>query len=582
METKQAELLDKLYQDQLISDQLYSEIKLSLATSEQNIEELLVSKDLVEPEKITEAKAAVYGLSYQNLANKKIDEEIIRLIPLEVAENYKIICFEKEEQGLSVGITDPDNFKAFEAINFLAKEQNLNIRYFLISKASFQQAVKQYKNLSKEISEAVQAKVDEEAEITDQKKTEDKSSFEEVVESAPVAKIVSVVIRHAVEGGASDIHIEPLMKEARVRYRIDGVLKTSLILPKNIYRAVVARIKVLSNMKLDETRMPQDGRIRQVINNKEVDFRVSVLPLVGEEKVVMRVLDVTKGAPTLEELGFGAPGLGVIQKNIQKTNKLLLVTGPTGSGKSTTLYSILSMVNKEGVNISTLEDPVEYFLQGVNQSQIKPDIGYTFAAGLRSFLRQDPDIIMVGEIRDMETAELAIHASLTGHLVLSTMHTNDAFGAIPRLIDMKVESFLLGSTLNTVVAQRLARKICKNCKIEEELPKEVLAEMKENLVKIPKALLETRMKDIDLDKMRAYKGKGCPRCGNTGYAGRIAVSEVIDVNDKIRDIIIENPRTLTMEAILTSQDFISIKQDGIIKVLQGLTTMEEVFRVMRD
>jgi len=582
METKQAELLDKLYQDQLISDQLYSEIKLNLASSEQNIEELLASKDLVEPEKITEAKAAVYGLVYQNLANKKINEEVIKLIPFEVAENYKIVSFEKEGQDLSVGITDPDNFKAFEAVNFLAKEQNFNIRYFLISKASFQQAVKQYKNLSKEISEAVQAKVDEEAEITDQKETEDRGKFEEVVESAPVAKIVSVVIRHAVEGGASDIHIEPLLKEARVRYRIDGILKTSLILPKNIYRAVVARIKVLANMKLDETRIPQDGRIRLVINNKEVDFRVSVLPLLGEEKVVMRVLDVTKGAPTLEELGFGEPGLGVIQKNIQKTNKLLLVTGPTGCGKSTTLYSILSMVNKEGVNISTLEDPVEYFLQGVNQSQIKPDIGYTFAAGLRSFLRQDPDIIMVGEIRDMETAELAIHAALTGHLVLSTMHTNDAFGAIPRLIDMKVEPFLLGSTLNTVVAQRLARKICKNCKIEEDLPPEVILEMKENLAKIPKALLEKRFKDIDLDKMRAYKGKGCPRCGNTGYAGRVAVSEVIDVNEKIRQIIIENPRALTMENILASQEFISIKQDGIIKVLQGLTTMEEIFRVMRD
>jgi type IV pilus assembly protein PilB len=582
MDSKQAELLDKLYQDQLISDQLYSEIKLNLATSEQNVEELLASKDLVDPEKITEAKAAVYGLVYQNLSNKKIEEEIIRLVPFEVAENYKIICFEKEGQELSVGITDPDNFKAFEAVNFLAKEQNLNIHYSLISKASFQQAVKQYKNLSKEISEAVQAKVDEEAETTDQKQTEDKTKFEEVVESAPVAKIVSVIIRHAVEGGASDIHIEPLLKEARVRYRIDGVLKTSLILPKNIYRAVVARIKVLANMKLDETRIPQDGRIRQVINNKEVDFRVSVLPLLGEEKVVMRVLDVTKGAPTLEELGFGAPGLAVIQKNIQKTNKLLLVTGPTGSGKSTTLYSILSMVNKEGVNISTLEDPVEYFLQGVNQSQIKPDIGYTFAAGLRSFLRQDPDIIMVGEIRDMETAELAIHASLTGHLVLSTMHTNDAFGAIPRLIDMKVEPFLLGSTLNTVVAQRLARKICKNCKIEEELPLEVINEIKADLSKISKNILESRLKDYDLEKIRAYKGKGCPRCGNTGYAGRVAVSEVIDVNEKIREIIIENPRALTMDAILASQEFVSIKQDGIIKVLQGQTTIEEIFRVMRD
>ena len=582
MATKQAELLDKLYQDQLISDQQYSEIKLSLTSNEQDIEKLLLSKEIVEPEKITEAKAAVYGLAYQSLINKKISEEIINQIPIAVADNYKIVSFDKAGKKLSVGITDPDNFKAFEAVNFLAKEQNLEISYFLISEVSYQFAYKQYKNLGKEISEAVQEKIDEETEITEQKESISKGKFEEVVESAPVAKIVSVVIRHAVEGGASDIHIEPLAKEARVRYRIDGILKTSLILPKNIYRSVVARIKVLANMKLDETRIPQDGRIRQVINNKEIDFRVSVLPLIGEEKVVMRILDVTRGAPTLEELGFDEPGLGVIKKNIQKTNKMLLVTGPTGSGKSTTLYSILSMVNKEGVNISTLEDPVEYFLTGVNQSQIKPDIGYTFAAGLRSFLRQDPDIIMVGEIRDIETVELAIHASLTGHLVLSTLHTNDAFGAIPRLIDMKAEPFLLGSTLNTVVAQRLARKICRYCKIEEKLPAEVIEEIKADLAKIPKPMLELRLKDYDLEKIHVYQGKGCPRCGNTGYAGRVAVAEVIDVNDKIRDVIVNNPNALTMDTIIASQDFLSIRQDGIIKVLQGLTTMEEVFRVMRD
>ncbi len=581
MLTRQDELLDKLYRDGLISDQQFSEIKLSMASSGQNAEELLLAKEIVDPEKLVEAKAAVYGLAYLNLSNKKIGEEVINLFPVEVADNYKIICIDKEGATISVGITDPDNFKAFEAVNFLVKKQGLQVKYYLVSKNSFQQAYKQYKNFSKEISEAVQAK-EEEEQADSTERAEDKEKFEEVVESAPVAKIVSVVIRHAVEGGASDIHIEPLNKEARVRYRIDGVLKTTLILPKNIYRAVVARIKVLANLKLDETRIPQDGRIRQVVNGKEVDFRVSILPVIGEEKVVMRVLDVTKGAPTLEDLGFSEPGLGVIKKNIQKTNKMLLVTGPTGSGKSTTLYSILNMVNKEGVNISTLEDPVEYFLPGVNQSQIKPEIGYTFAAGLRSFLRQDPDIIMVGEIRDMETAELAIHASLTGHLVLSTMHTNDAFGAIPRLLDMKVEPFLLGSTLNTVVAQRLARKICRYCKIEEELPPEVWDEVRQELGKIPKELLAKRMPDYNPDKLHFYKGKGCPRCGNTGYAGRVAVVEVIDVNDPIRDIVIERPTALKLEDIKASQEFISIKQDGIIKVLQGATTMEEVFRVMRD
>jgi type IV pilus assembly protein PilB len=385
-----------------------------------------------------------------------------------------------------------------------------------------------------------------------------------------------------VEGGASDIHIEPLAKEARVRYRVDGILKTSLVLPRNIHSALVARIKVMANLKLDETRIPQDGRIRQVINGKEVDFRVSILPLVGEEKDVMRVLDVTKGAPTLEELGFSGPALAVIDKNIRKTNKMFLVTGPTGSGKSTTLYSILHMVNKEGVNICTLEDPVEYFIAGINQSQVKPEIGFTFAAGLRSLLRQDPDIVMVGEIRDGETAELAIHAALTGHLVLSTMHTNDAFGAIPRLLDMKVEPFLLGSTLNTVVAQRLGRKICKHCKTEDPAAPEVLEEMKKDLSLIPIELIKKELPGFDMTNFKVYRGKGCARCGNTGYSGRVAINEVIDVNEQVRNVIIDDDKNLSIEDIKKSQIFLSIKQDGLIKVLKGLTTMEEVYRVMRD
>lgn len=581
MLNKQEELLDRLYKDKLISEQQYSEIKLGVAAGNSDLEEVLKTKDVIEPEKLTETVAKVYGLLYQNLANKKISEEVISKIPQEVAENYQIICFDKKDEALFIGITDPDNFKAFEAVNFLAKDANAEVKYYLISVNSFNQAFKQYKNLNKEISEAIQTKQDEvKAEKEDDSYGGEK--FDEVVESAPVAKIVSVIIRHAVEGGASDIHIEPMTKEARVRYRIDGVLKTSLVLPKNIHPAVVARIKVLSNLKLDETRIPQDGRIRQIFNGKEIDFRVSIIPLVGEEKVVMRVLDVTKGAPTLEELGFGGPGLAVIKRNVEKTNKMFLVTGPTGSGKSTTLYSILNLVNKEGVNISTLEDPVEYFIAGVNQSQIRPEIGFTFAAGLRSLLRQDPDVIMVGEIRDNETAELGIHASLTGHLVFSTMHTNDAFGTIPRLLDMKVEPFLLGSTLNTVVAQRLARKICKNCKIEEDVPEEVIAEVRTEMAKAPVKVVKSYIKDYNPEKLQFYKGKGCPRCGNTGYAGRVAIVEVIDINDKVRQLIIDDSKTLSKDDIQKTQEFVPMIQDGFMKVLAGLTTIEEVFRVIRD
>ena len=371
-----------------------------------------------------------------------------------------------------------------------------------------------------------------------------------------------------------------MQKESRVRYRIDGILHTSLILPKTIHNSVVGRIKVLADLKLDETRMPQDGRIRVNINNREIDLRISVMPLLEEEKVVMRILDVTKGAPTLENLGFMGPGLKIILKNLKKNDGIFLVTGPTGSGKSTTLFSVLTSLNKEGINISTLEDPVEYYVKGVNQSQVKPEIGFTFASGLRSLLRQDPDVIMVGEIRDNETAELGIHAGLTGHFVLSTLHTNDALGAIPRLLDMKVEPFLLGSTLNVILAQRLARKICEHCKIEQKLPLDIVEEVKKELEITPAAVIKQMLPDFDIKKIKFYRGSGCARCGSTGYTGRVALAEALDVNDEIKEIIMDNKKNITLDDLVKNQNFITMKQDGIIKALLGLTTMEEILRTV--
>jgi type II secretory ATPase GspE/PulE/Tfp pilus assembly ATPase PilB-like protein len=306
------------------------------------------------------------------------------------------------------------------------------------------------------------------------------------------------------------------------------------------------------------------------------------LPLLGDEKVVMRILDISRGAPTLDDLGYSGRVLKLLKNNIKKTTGMLLITGPTGSGKSTTLFSLLNMMNIEGVNICTLEDPVEYFIKGVNQSQIKPEIGFSFANGLRSLLRQDPDIIMVGEIRDSETAELAIHASLTGHFLLSTLHTNDSMGAIPRLLDMKVEPFLLGSVLNLVVAQRLARKICPFCKKAEHLPSDVMSDIKVEIEQISDKILKDEIPDLNLEKTIFYKGQGCPRCANTGYSGRVAIVEAIEVGDKIKEIIIDEKKALKMEDIMDDQDFVSMKQDGIIKILKGMTTMEEVLRIIRD
>jgi len=566
-----------------LSESSLLEIKGRADASGKKIEDILIGENLIDSEEIAQLKAKVYSLPYQNLLDREVSNEVINIISFEAAENYKIVCFDKSGNKIKVGLTDPENFKAVEAVNFLAKEEKLRVEYYLISELSFDKIFKQYKNLKSEIGKALETRAKEEKEEMLKKKKEEGGELEEIIKSAPVAKIVSVIIRHAVEGRASDIHIEPTQKESRVRYRIDGILHTSLVLPKNIHSAIVARIKVLANLKLDETRLPQDGRIRLEIEEKKIDFRVSVLPLMGEEKVVMRILDTTRGAPTLEELGFDSRALRIIKENIKKTNGMLLVTGPTGSGKSTTLFSILNILNKEGVNISTLEDPVEYFIKGVNQSQTRPEIGFTFANGLRSLLRQDPDIIMVGEIRDNETAELAIHASLTGHFVLSTLHTNDALGAVPRLLDMKVEPFLLGSTLNVIIAQRLARKICPFCQKEEKLPEDVLADMDKEIKNIPASIMKESAKDFtDFRKTVFLKGSGCARCGNSGYSGRIAIVEVFDINDKIKDIIMDKNKNLRFEDVKKSQDFITMKQDGIIKVLRGETTMEEILRVIQS
>lgn len=576
--SKLEEFINLLLKDKLITAEKLAAVK-KLPEYAANPELTFIKSGLIDIEDLTKTKAKAYNLNYYSLIGAEISDQALNLIPAEVAENYKIICFAAARGKIKVGLTDPEDFKAFEAIDFLAKEENLQPEYFLISALSFEAALKHYKTLGKEISQALKIKNEEEILESINEKA-DQAEVEEITKTAPVSKIVSVIIRHAVEGRASDIHIEPMQNESRVRYRIDGILHTSLILPKSVHPAIVGRIKVLANLKFDETRMPQDGRIRVNISSKNIDLRISILPLLNEEKVVMRILDVTRGAPTLEQLGFMGAGLKIIKKNLEKTDGMFLITGPTGSGKSTTLFSVLTNLNEEGINISTLEDPVEYFVQGVNQSQVKPEIGFTFASGLRSLLRQDPDIVMVGEIRDNETAELAIHASLTGHFVMSTLHTNDVLGAIPRLLDMAVEPFLLGSTLNIVLAQRLGRKICEYCKTEYKLPAEVVADIKKELASTPPAVINEIVPDFDIKKIKFYKGKGCARCGATGYTGRIALAEVLDVNDKIKEIIMNKQINLTLADLIKNQNFITMKQDGIIKVLLGLTTMEEVLRTI--
>jgi len=580
---KQQKLLDFLISKNAITADDAKSLSEELLLGKNDLERLVVNGGLVEAEKFIEFKAEYLNLPYANLYDSKVEEDALNSLPSEVADNYKVICFKKEGNQLSIGITNPDDFRAIEALDFFSTKNNFKVEYYLISDASFRNVFKQYKQFSKEISSALKTKAAEDKEEAGNvKKGGEEENFDEIVKNAPVAKIVSTIIKHAVEDGASDIHIEPMTDETRVRFRVDGILHSYLTLPKNVHESMVARIKVLSKLKLDETRVPQDGRIRLVVNNNNVDFRVSVLPLMGEEKVVMRVLDTSKGVVKLEDLGFMGNNLEIINKNIKKTGGILLVSGPTGSGKTTTLYSVLHMVNQEGVNIVTLEDPVEYFIEGINQSQIRPKIGFSFATGLRSLLRQDPDIMMVGEIRDNETAELAIHAALTGHLVLSTLHTNSAIGAIPRLLDMGVESFLLASVMEMVVAQRLTRKLCEHCKKERTLEGDVLAEVRDKITKIPEATFKRLLPNYSIGtEVKIFDKVGCPRCNKSGYRGRVAIAEVLDGTEFVKNAILNKKGNVTKEELVTDQMFTTLEQDGLIKVLQGMTSLEEVMRVIK-
>jgi len=570
-------LLDSLKGNNLLNDDQYTELISKEYPDFEELEKQVRRVILVSEEDWTQAKGAFYDLEYTNLIGHKIDSEVLNVLPENLSENYQMVIFNKDGLKVEAGLVDPTNFKAIEALNYLARKKNYQVKYYIISEDSYRSAAKQYETLGEEVGEALDTA---EAIFAPKEKDIDLEGGDlgDIVKSAPVSKIVSVVLRHAIEGRASDIHIEPVNNQSKVRYRIDGVLHTTIVLPIYVHAALVSRIKVMANLKIDETRIPQDGRIRIKVHNKDIDFRISTIPLMGQEKVVMRILDTPEKAPTFSDLGFLGLQLKVIEKNVHKPNGMFLLTGPTGSGKSTTLFAFLSFLNKEDINIATLEDPVEYYIPGVNQSQIRPEVNFTFASGLRALLRQDPDIIMVGEIRDNETAELAIHAGLTGHSVLTTLHTNSAVGAIPRLFDMKVEPFLLASTLNAVVAQRLVRKICEKCKAEDKLPPEVENTLREQLRAIPK---EAFYGGIDINSFTFYKGKGCANCGETGYKGRLSIAEAIHITRGLKDIIAKGFDRAEVDEELAKQNFITMEQDGVIKALLGMTTVEEIMRVSK-
>jgi len=543
-------------------------------------DEYLESKNIISEDEIARAKGKIFNLPVVETYGLVVPKEILKILPKELAETYQVVIFGQENKTLKVAILNPADFKAREAVEFIAKNKNLSVKYFVTSKSSFKNVLTQYGGLAVEIKEAVEATEQRFAPLVREGELWAEAGLEEAAKGAPVAKLFSSILKYAVDNKASDIHIEPLGDKTRIRYRIDGILRTAAMLPGYIHSAIVSRVKVMANLKLDETRIPQDGRIRIMVSDRKVDLRVSTLPLLDKEKVALRVLDPAQKIFTLEDLGFWGRGLSVIKQNLKRPHGMILSTGPTGSGKTTTLYAFLKLLNRDGVNIITLEDPIEYFIEGVNQSQVQPQIGYTFASGIRSIVRQDPNVILVGEVRDNETAELAIHAALTGHIVLSTLHTNDAFGAIPRLIDMKIEPFLLANTLNVVIGQRLVRKICENCREETTLPDEIEAELAQDL---------KAMSNLDLNefrdkngKFKFYHGRGCVKCNHEGYKGRVAIFEVLEITEQMKKIIVSGCKIEEVKKEFDRQKMMIMRQEGLIKALRGITTVEEVLRAARE
>lgn len=558
--------LGKLVECKAISSVEAEQLEIDSLHQGSPIYEFLLKQGNIKKTDILKVQADFLHVPFIDISTTATDPHALTFVSESVARRYTIIpyAYNPKTESLSLASPDPLNISL---LDFLEKKTGKRIIFALGYADDIEKAINAVyaHGLSPEVKEALQEVRGE----TKQVSTVEQST---IVKEAPIAKIVDTILEFAVKGRASDIHIEPDEDKTRVRYRIDGILQEKLTLPRSIHESLVSRIKILSEMKIDERRIPQDGRFTFHVAEQEVDLRVSTLPTVHGEKIVMRLLKKTGGLPTLAELGLKGTQYNDLEETIAKPYGIILVTGPTGSGKTTTLYSILTKLNKPTVNIVTLEDPVEYQIAGINQVQINPQAGLTFATGLRSFLRQDPNIILVGEIRDQETTQLAIQAALTGHLVFSTLHTNDASTAIPRLIDLGGEPFLISSVLNASVAQRITRRICENCKEWYTPPPEV----QQNIVSVLGPLLPARFAN---QPIQVARGKGCAECGLTGYLGRIAIFEVLKITPTINKMILQQASAKEIETQARKESLIVMKQDGYLKVLDGVTTIEEVLRV---
>ncbi len=571
-----ATLIQQLVKKGIIDKEQAHLLESEAKEGEKKEEELLLERKIVTEDFLFSLRSENLKVPLKKIGAEEVPLEVLELIPEETIKHYRMVPLSKKDDFLEIGMVYPEDLKAQEALKFLARRGNFDYQVFLITPATFNDLLKQYKTLRREVGKALE---DLEVELKEEKIPKTFEDFERMAEDAPITKIVAVMLRHAVEGEASDIHVEPDRERTRIRFRLLGKLHASIILPPNVHPAVVARIKILSHLKIDETRIPQDGRFSTRIDDRDIDFRVSTFPTAMGEKVAIRILDPTIGLKKFEDLGLEERNFEAVKRAIENPYGLILSTGPTGSGKSTTLYAILQILNKEGVNIVTLEDPVEYLVGGINQSQIKPEIKYDFARGLRHILRQDPDIIMVGEIRDEETAFLVSHAALTGHIVLSTLHTNDALGGIPRLIDLGIQPYLIPPALSCVIAQRLVRKLCQFCKKEVTPKKQINDLISKEIESLPSA----SKKSVKIKKpFTVFEPVGCKKCGKEGFSGRIAVFEVLEMTDQLSEIILKEPSIDKLQEEARRQGMITMFQDGTIKALNGVTTIEEVIRVAEE
>ena len=567
-------LLQELTKEGLLTEESAKKILQESSLIRKSAEELIYDRRLVDEEKIVGIKSRLSGVPYKKIKTDEIKDELLKLVSEETVRNYKVIPINKSDNLLVMGMLNPDDAKAQEALKFIAKQLRVNLGIYLITQSDWEAILRRYSPYRSEVEAAIKSfNLQPGQGLASGQKIIQLEEGVTVSEEAPIIKMVASTLKEAVWQKASDIHIEPQRNRVRIRFRIDGQLQEVSSLPIELHQPILSRVKVLSNLKIDETRIPQDGRFRTVLFGRDIDYRVATFPTPVGEKVAIRVLDPTVGLKGLEELGLVGRNYQVIREGIEKPYGMILITGPTGSGKTTTLYAVMQILNKEDVNIVSLEDPVEYFIEGLNQSQVRPEIDYDFPSGLRQILRQDPDVIMVGEIRDNETANLAIHAALTGHIVLSTLHTNNALGVIPRLINMKVEPFLLPPSLNLMLAQRLLPRLCQQCKKAEKAAEKIQEIIKKELEKLPKDLT----KDLN-EPYEIYHSTGCPACQSKGVSGRIALFEILTMTPELEEIINTSPTEHRILEEARRQGMISLRQDGVLKALKGLISIEEVLR----